>query len=89
MERRHYANLNISHQLLLVRDKNELYIEDPRLKGHIMTRIIVSAIKALVFVMGVVLASCFIGRGANARMRHVVSVQQRYVARRDRKINRW
>lgn len=54
-----------------------------------MTRIIVSAIKALVFVMGVVLASCFIGRGANARMRHVVSVQQRYVARRDRKINRW
>lgn len=54
-----------------------------------MTRIIVSVIKSAVFILGIVLASCFIGRGANARMKHVVGVQQRFVARRDRKINRW
>ena len=60
-----------------------------RLKGPLMTRIIVSVIKSAVFILGIVLASCFIGRGANSRMKHVVGVQQRFIARRDRKINRW
>ena len=54
-----------------------------------MTRIIVSVIKSAVFILGIVLASCFIGRGANSRMKHVVGVQQRFIACRDRKINRW
>lgn len=54
-----------------------------------MTRIIVSVIKSAVFTLGIVLASCFIGRGASIRMKHVVGVQQRFIARRDRKINRW
>lgn len=54
-----------------------------------MTRIAVSFIKTAVFILGIVLASCFIGRGANNRMKHVVGVQQRFIARRDRKINRW
>nr|DAK97681.1 MAG TPA: hypothetical protein [Caudoviricetes sp.] len=48
-----------------------------------MTRIIVSVIKSAVFILGIVLASCFIGRGANSRMKHVVGVQQRFIARRD------
>nr|DAR78665.1 MAG TPA: hypothetical protein [Caudoviricetes sp.] len=60
-----------------------------RLKGPLMTRIIVSVIKSAVFILGIVLASCFIGRGANSRMKHVVGVQQRFIAHRDRKINRW
>ena len=50
-----------------------------------MTRIVVSVIKSAVFILGIVLASCFIGRGANSRMKHVVGVQQRFIARRDRK----
>ena len=54
-----------------------------------MTRIIVSVVKNAIFILGIVLASCFIGSGANSRMKHVVSAQQRFVARRDRKINRW
>lgn len=54
-----------------------------------MTRLAVSVIKTVTFILGIVLASCFIGRGANSRMRHVVSAQQRFIARRDRKINRW
>ena len=54
-----------------------------------MTRIIVSVVKSAVFILGIVLASCFIGRGANSRMKHVIGVQQRFIARRDRKINRW
>lgn len=54
-----------------------------------MTRIAVSIVKTMIFILGIVLASCFIGRGANSRMRHVVGVQQRFIARRDRKINRW
>lgn len=60
-----------------------------RLKGHIMTRIAVSIIKTMIFILGIVLASCFIGRGANNRMKHVVGVQQRFVSRRDRRLNRW
>ena len=31
-----------------------------RLKGHIMTRILVSTIKTVTFILGIVLASCFI-----------------------------
>lgn len=54
-----------------------------------MTRIAVSVIKTVVFFLGIVLASCFIGRGANSRMKHVLNTQQRFIARRDRKINRW
>lgn len=54
-----------------------------------MTRLAVSIIKTVTFILGIVLASCFIGRGANSRMKHVVGVQQRLIARRDRKINRW
>ena len=54
-----------------------------------MTRIAVSIVKHMIFILGIVLASCFIGRGANARMKHVVGIQQRFVAHRDRKINRW
>lgn len=54
-----------------------------------MTRIAVSFIKTAVFILGVVLASCFIGRGANSRMKHVLGVQQRFIARRDRRLNRW
>lgn len=73
----------------IVREKNRSYIETLRLKGPLMTRIIVSVIKSAVFILGIVLASCFIGRGANSRMKHVVGVQQRFIARRDRKINRW
>ena len=60
-----------------------------RLKGKPMTRIAVSIIKTMTFILGIVLASCFIGRGANSRMKHVIGVQQRFIARRDRKINRW
>lgn len=54
-----------------------------------MTRFAVSVIKTVVFFLGIVLASCFIGRGANSRMKHVVGVQQRFIARRDRRLNRW
>ena len=54
-----------------------------------MTRILVSVIKTVPFILGIVLASCFIGRGANSRMKHVVGVQQRFIARRDRRLNRW
>ena len=54
-----------------------------------MTRLFVSVIKTATFLLGIVLASCFIGSGANSRMKHVVSAQQRFIARRDRKINRW
>ena len=54
-----------------------------------MTRLFVSIIKTVTFILGIILASCFIGRGANSRMRHIVGVQQRFIARRDRKINRW
>ena len=54
-----------------------------------MTRIAISIVKTMTFILGIVLASCFIGRGANYRMKHVVGVQQRFIARRDRKINRW
>lgn len=60
-----------------------------RLKGNTMTRIAVSIIKTMTFILGIVLASCFIGRGANSRMRHVVAVQQRFISRRDRRLNRW
>lgn len=60
-----------------------------RLKGNTMTRIVVSIIKTMIFILGIVLASCFIGRGANSRMKHVVGVQQRFVSRRDRRLNRW
>ena len=60
-----------------------------RLKGNTMTRIVVSIIKTMTFILGIVLASCFIGRGANSRMRHVVGVQQRFISRRDRRLNRW
>lgn len=73
----------------IAREKNRSYIETLRLKGPLMTRIIVSVIKNAIFILGIVLASCFIGRGANSRMKHVVGVQQRFIARRDRKINRW
>lgn len=72
------------------REKNRSYIETPPFeRTTLMTRIIVSIIKSAVFILGIVLASCFIGRGANSRMKHVVGVQQRFIARRDRKINRW
>ena len=54
-----------------------------------MTRIIVSVIKSAVFILGIVLASCFIGRGANSRMKHVLTVQQRFITRRDNRLNRW
>ena len=54
-----------------------------------MTRIAISIVKTMTFILGIVLASCFIGRGANSRMSHVVSIQQNFIARRDRKINRW
>lgn len=54
-----------------------------------MTRIAISILKTVTFILGIVLASCFIGRGANSRMKHVVGIQQRFIARRDRKINRW
>lgn len=74
----------------IVREKNWSYIEThPFERTTLMTRIIVSVIKSAVFILGIVLASCFIGRGANSRMKHVVGVQQRFIARRDRKINRW
>lgn len=74
----------------IVREKNRSYIETPPFeRTTLMTRIIVSVIKSAVFILGIVLASCFIGRGANSRMKHVVGVQQRFIARRDRKINRW
>lgn len=74
----------------IVREKNRSYIEtSPFERTTLMTRIIVSVIKSAVFILGIVLASCFIGRGANSRMKHVVGVQQRFIARRDRKINRW
>ena len=74
----------------IVREKNWSYIETPPFeRTTLMTRIIVSVIKSAVFILGIVLASCFIGRGANSRMKHVVGVQQRFIARRDRKINRW
>lgn len=74
----------------VTREKNWSYIETPPFeRTTIMTRIIVSVIKSAVFILGIVLASCFIGRGANSRMKHVVGVQQRFIARRDRKINRW
>lgn len=54
-----------------------------------MTRIVVSVVKTSLFFLGIVLASCFIGKGANNRMKHVLSVQQRYVNRRERRLNRW
>ena len=54
-----------------------------------MTRIIVSTVKAALFILGIILASCFIGNGANNRMKHVLSAQQRYVNRRERRLNRW
>ena len=74
----------------VTREKNWSYIETPPFeRTTLMTRIIVSVIKSAVFILGIVLASCFIGRGANSRMKHVVGVQQRFIARRDRKINRW
>ena len=74
----------------IVREKNWSYIETPPFeRTTLMTRIVVSVIKSAVFILGIVLASCFIGRGANSRMKHVVGVQQRFIARRDRKINRW
>lgn len=74
----------------IAREKNLSYIETPPFeRTTLMTRIIVSVIKSAVFILGIVLASCFIGRGANSRMKHVVGVQQRFIARRDRKINRW
>lgn len=74
----------------IAREKNRSYIETPPFeRTTLMTRIIVSVIKSAVFILGIVLASCFIGRGANSRMKHVVGVQQRFIARRDRKINRW
>ena len=74
----------------VTREKNRSYIETPPFeRTTLMTRIIVSVIKSAVFILGIVLASCFIGRGANSRMKHVVGVQQRFIARRDRKINRW
>jgi lipoprotein len=66
-----------------------VYYETPRLKGHIMTRILVSTIKTVTFILGIVLASCFIGRGANNRMKHVLTVQQRFITRRDNRLNRW
>nr|DAO00976.1 MAG TPA: hypothetical protein [Caudoviricetes sp.] len=73
----------------VVREKNGVYYETPRLKGHIMTRILVSTIKTVTFILGIVLASCFIGRGANNRMKHVLTVQQRFITRRDNRLNRW
>nr|DAW71872.1 MAG TPA: hypothetical protein [Caudoviricetes sp.] len=73
----------------VVREKNGVYYETPRLKGHIMTRILVSTIKTVTFILGIVLASCFIGRGANNRMKHVLTVQQRFISRRDNRLNRW
>ena len=54
-----------------------------------MTRFAVSVIKTVTFILGIILASCFIGRGANSRMKHVVGVQQRFIARRDRRLNSW
>ena len=54
-----------------------------------MIRFAVTAIRNLLLILGIVLASCFIGRGANVRMKHVIGLQQRYVARRDRRLNRW
>lgn len=54
-----------------------------------MTRIAVSIIKTVTFILGIVLASCFIGRGANSRMKHVLTVQQRFISRRDNRLNRW
>lgn len=54
-----------------------------------MIRFAVTVIRNLLLVLGVVLASCFIGRGANSRMKHVVGIQQRYIARRERRLNRW
>ena len=65
------------------------YMRPLRLKGPLMTRIAVSILKTVTFILGIVLTSCFIGRGANSRMKHVVGIQQRFIARRDRKINRW
>ena len=64
----------------MIREKNGVYYETPRLKGHI---------KTVTFILGIVLASCFIGRGANNRMKHVLTVQQRFISRRDNRLNRW
>jgi len=45
-----------------------------RLKGNTMTRIAVSIIKTMTFILGIVLASCFIGRGGGKPGKEVVGV---------------
>lgn len=52
-----------------------------------MIRFATAAIRAFLLILGFILASCFIGRGADRRMRRVVSAQQHYMQRRIR--NRW
>lgn len=54
-----------------------------------MTRGIAIIIKSTIFFLGLILTSCFVGGGANRRMTRVVRMQQRFVARRMNRLNRW
>nr|DAN65003.1 MAG TPA: hypothetical protein [Caudoviricetes sp.] len=53
-----------------------------------LIRFTVSVIRNSLLIMGVILASCFIGRGANTRMKYVLNMQQRHMNRRIRSA-RW
>ena len=53
-----------------------------------LIRFTVSVIRNSLLIMGVILASCFIGRGANTRMKRVLNMQQHHMNRRIRSA-RW
>ena len=53
-----------------------------------LIRFTVSLVRNSFLILGVILASCFIGRGANTRMKNVLNMQQRYMNRRIRSA-RW
>lgn len=53
-----------------------------------LIRFTVSLVRNSLLILGFILASCFIGRGANTRMKHVLNMQQRHMNRRIRSA-RW
>nr|DAN77381.1 MAG TPA: hypothetical protein [Caudoviricetes sp.]DAN83641.1 MAG TPA: hypothetical protein [Caudoviricetes sp.] len=59
-----------------------------RKEPPMLIRFTVSVIRNSLLIMGIILASCFIGRGANTRMKHVLNMQQRHMNRRIRSA-RW
>nr|DAF12211.1 MAG TPA: hypothetical protein [Caudoviricetes sp.] len=59
-----------------------------RKEPQMLIRFTVSLVRNSLLIMGIILASCFIGRGANARMKYVLNMQQRHINRRIRSA-RW